>query len=97
MSSDVSIAPERKQPMLDHMNEDHADANLRYARHFGGVMAATKAILRDISLVGMDLDATVAGTTQTVHIAFEPPLANPDEAHMRLVKMAKAARRAMGE
>jgi len=81
--------------MLDHMNEDHADANLMYVQHYGAIKAATAAVLDDISLEGMDLTATVDGAAQAVHITFEPPLADAEEAHMRLVKMAKQARRAL--
>lgn len=87
---------ENRAHILDHMNADHADANLNYARHFGNQRAATAARLVDIDQNGIYLDATLPeGVVRPVFIPFEKPLATAKDAHLVLVKMAKVARQAL--
>ena len=95
--SPETFPTERKTQILEHMNADHADAVLRYARHFGGRAEATAAELVGIDFTGIDLRVTAPSGDSTVRIAFEQPLTTPDDAHVVLVKMAKAARVALGE
>ena len=82
--------------MIAHMNDDHADALLRYVQHFGQIATATEARLIDLDRAGLDLIARVDGAETGVRIALDPPLKDADDAHLRLVKMAKIARRALG-
>lgn len=89
--------PERKAQILEHMNADHADAVLRYARHFAGRADATAAVLVDIDLAGIDLVVATPAGESAARVAFTPPLGTPDDAHHALVAMAKAARIALGE
>lgn len=93
----VALPADRKSTILEHMNSDHADAVLRYAKHFGGRKDATAAHLADIDYSGMDLLVSTPSGEAQVRVAFETPLASADDAHVTLVKMAKAAREALGE
>lgn len=83
---------DHRQRILDHMNEDHADAVLHYARHFGKRVSATAAILAGIDRTGIDLVVTEAGGEQALRIDFDQPLAAPEDAHHVLVRMAKEGR-----
>jgi putative heme iron utilization protein len=86
------FTPEHRQRILDHMNEDHADAVLHYARHFGKRASATAATMIGIDRTGIDLVVTEAGGEQALRIPFDEPLATPEDAHHKLVRMAKEGR-----
>ena len=44
-----NLDPARKLAIISHMNEDHADACLLYARHFAKNCQATSAEMIDVS------------------------------------------------
>jgi heme iron utilization protein len=87
------FTPENRARVLDHMNGDHADAVLRYARHFAGHVGATAARLIDIDAEAILLSVTLPEGEVRVRIPFAQPLAAPEDAHQALVAMAKEARR----
>ncbi|CAM2772354.1 DUF2470 domain-containing protein [Rariglobus hedericola] len=91
-STDSFFPAEKAAHILDHMNEDHADSILNYAHHFARRSAATAARLSGIDQTGMDLVVTEPAGETSVRIAFEKPLTSPEDAHMVLVGMARAAR-----
>jgi putative heme iron utilization protein len=72
-----------------HMNKDHADAVLTYAKVYGQQTSATAATMDAIDPEGMDLTAQVDGATVPVRVAFDHPLADAKEAHHVLVDMLK--------
>lgn len=69
-----------------HMNEDHAEAVLAFARHYGGVSAAAQASLLSVRPEAMDL--RVDGATVTV--PFDHNLSDSEDAHRTLVAMLRA-------
>ncbi|MBW4642017.1 MAG: DUF2470 domain-containing protein [Goleter apudmare HA4340-LM2] len=75
-----------------HMNEDHSDAVVLYAKAFGGVADATTAEMVAIDSQGMDLTAQVNGETLPVRISFDHALADAEDAHQTLIAMVKQAR-----
>jgi hypothetical protein len=89
----ASFPPEHRARVLDHMNGDHADAVLRYARHYAGLAEASAARLTDIDAHAITLAVTTPAGEVPARIAFAAPLAQPDDAHHALVAMAKEARR----
>lgn len=81
-----------EQSALDHMNEDHADAVANYAMHYA------RAEDGGWRLTGCDPDGIdLALGDRMLRIPFGAPLAEPRDAHMRLVEMAKEARLALGD
>ena len=80
--------------IVGHMNEDHADAVLNYARHFGGLAEASSARLDDLDQHGMSITVTLPGGEIPVRIAYPKPLAGPADAHHVLVEMAVTAAQA---
>lgn len=81
-------------PAVDHMNADHADANLDMVRHLGGVTAATSATLHAIDRHGLTLYAHVDGVPHTVRLRFpDGPLASPADLRPAVVDLAHRARR----
>jgi putative heme iron utilization protein len=68
------------------MNDDHAEAVLAYARHYGGVEAPQQARMVAVRPDAMELD--VDG--QRVDVAFDHPLSDSEDAHRTLVAMLRA-------
>jgi len=68
-----------------HMNKDHSDAVLTYARHYGGVPAPVSARMLRLEADGMDLEVDGA----TVRITFDHVLSDSDDAHQTLVAMLR--------
>jgi putative heme iron utilization protein len=75
--------------ICNHMNKDHADAVLVYARVYGQTPAATGATMKAIDALGMDVEAQVDGQPTTLRIVFDHPLADAKAAHHVLVEMLK--------
>lgn len=84
-----------RQRIMDHMNEDHADAVLRYVIHFGKVDRASEATLAGIDRDGIHVDYHIEGRKETIRIPFARPLESPEDAHMTLVRMAKESNEAV--
>jgi len=90
MSKDFSA--EISSRICKHMNDDHADAVVLYAKAFGGVTDANAAKMLSIDAQGMDLTAQVNGEAVSVRIQFDHVLADAEDAHQSLIAMVKQAR-----
>ncbi|MEH2271190.1 MAG: DUF2470 domain-containing protein [Nostoc sp.] len=90
MSKDFST--EISSRICKHMNDDHADAVVIYAKAFGGVTDASAAEMLSIDAQGMDLTAQVNGEAVPVRIQFDHVLADAEDAHQTLIAMVKQAR-----
>ncbi len=93
----AAIPGAAKARIINHMNEDHADACLAYVRHFGKQPRACAARLVDVFPEHMVLrfEAEELPGEQDIKIAFPAPLASAEDAHHTLVSMAIAAREAL--
>lgn len=80
------------QRICTHMNEDHADAVVLYAKAFGGVSDVSSAEMVHIDSTGMDLMVYQAETTIPVRILFDHELQDSEDAHQTLIAMVKQAR-----
>ncbi|MFZ9229808.1 MAG: DUF2470 domain-containing protein [Prochlorococcaceae cyanobacterium] len=69
-----------------HMNDDHAEAVVAYARHYGGLVEAQQARMVAISPDAMQLE--VDG--QPVSVSFDHTLTDSEDAHRTLVAMLRA-------
>ena len=81
--------------MLRHMNDDHADSVLAYARHFGGRSDATAAELRGMTARAMRVLAETPDGAVELDIPFDHPLESGHDAHMTMIRMSKRAKRAL--
>ncbi|MAV12389.1 MAG: DUF2470 domain-containing protein [Cyanobacteria bacterium] len=72
--------------ICQHMNDDHAEAVLAYARHYGGVTSPTAARMLAVTPDEMELD--VDG--DRVRIRFDHTLSDSEDAHRTLVAMLRA-------
>ncbi|WP_398332220.1 DUF2470 domain-containing protein [Vulcanococcus sp.] len=69
-----------------HMNDDHAEAVLAYARHYGGVEAPQQARMVAVRPEAMELE--VDG--ERLAVAFDHTLSDSEDAHRTLVAMLRA-------
>ncbi|MEA5625575.1 DUF2470 domain-containing protein [Nostoc sp. UHCC 0251] len=90
MSKDFSA--DISSRICKHMNDDHADAIVLYAKAFGGITDANAAQMLSIDAQGMDLTAQVNGEVVPVRIQFDHVLADAEDAHQTLIAMVKQAR-----
>ncbi len=95
-SDQTNLLPEAARArILGHMNEDHTDSILAYAKHFGGRLSATAATLSGIDQSGMDLVVTEPSGDSPLRIQFKTTLADASDAHHVLVAMSKEATAAL--
>ncbi|MFM2080271.1 MAG: hypothetical protein RLZZ219_953 [Cyanobacteriota bacterium] len=73
-----------------HMNDDHADAVVDYARHYGGVADPVAARMLAVTpeLMRLEVDGS------TVEVPFDHTLSDSEDAHRTLVAMLRAMPRA---
>ena len=75
--------------ICNHMNDDHLDAIVGYARVFAGMTDAIGARMIGLDATGMDLDVELSDATTRVRIVFDHTLADADDAHQTLIRMAR--------
>ncbi len=86
------FTPEVSARICKHMNEDHADAVLLYAKVFGNTLEATSAEMLKIDTQGMDLVVKSQAEAMPVRISFDHELQDAEDAHHTLIDMVKQAR-----
>ena len=87
------FSPEVSDRICSHMNQDHADAVLLYAKTYGNSPEVTAAVMDSIDAKGMSLTAKKEGASLPIRIEFEPNLKDAEDAHHTLVEMLKQARK----
>jgi len=77
--------------IITHMNKDHADALVAYARAFAGV-DASEATMIGVDRLGFKLRVTGGGRRHAVRIAFPREITTADESRIVLIEMLRQAR-----
>ena len=80
------LTPAVSDRICKHMNDDHADAVLAYARHYGGVANPSTARMLAVTPEAMQLE--VDG--EPLEVPFDHLLSDSDDAHRTLVTMLRA-------
>ena len=80
------LTPAVSDRICKHMNDDHADAVLAYARHYGGVANPGQARMVAVTPEAMQLEVDGAA----VEVAFDHTLNDSEDAHRTLVAMLRA-------
>ena len=83
-----NLDPTRKSAIISHMNEDHADACLLYARHFADRQQAMSAEMIDVSMSQITL--RVEGEDLTID--FPRVAQGEDDIRSVLVEMVRLAK-----
>lgn len=82
---------------ITHLNEDHDDALLEMVQAFGGHPEATAARCLDADRTGLDLVAQTPEGEVDVRVLYEEPIDEPAGLRKATVKLAQAARTALGK
>jgi putative heme iron utilization protein len=80
------LTPAVSDRICRHMNDDHPEAVLAYARHYGSISAAQQARMLTIRPEAMELEVDGAH----VEVAFDHKLSDSEDAHRTLVAMLRA-------
>ena len=94
----IKFDAESVKSIVDHMNEDHADALTLYVKAFTSidVKCIENLRMRDMDSDGISLGYTQANEPQEIHISFQQAigksLRSVSGARGALVKMVKLAR-----
>ncbi len=80
------LTPDVSARICAHMNDDHADAVLAYACHYGGVATPSAARMLAVTAEAMELE--VDG--QSIQIPFDHALTDSEDAHKTLIAMLRA-------
>jgi heme iron utilization protein len=78
--------------IIEHMNRDHADALVTYARAFGAVAAAQEATMVAVDRLGFKLRIRDAERLHGVRIAFPREVTTADQCRTVLIEMVATAR-----
>ncbi len=79
--------------IIEHMNADHAEAQVLYCRFLAGYPDTTAATMSAVDRYGFDMIASGPGGRAAVRIGFPVPCATGDEVRQALVTMVADARR----
>jgi heme iron utilization protein len=78
--------------ILEHMNTDHAAANLAFAKVLAGMSDAESATLTAVDRYGFELAVTTPGGPRATRLAFDEPVATSDEVRRAMVALVKRTR-----
>jgi len=80
--------------ILAHMNGDHADALLAYARVLATSPDAESATMTSVDRYGFELAVKTSAGPRATRLAFPAPVATSDDVRAAMIAMAALARRA---
>jgi hypothetical protein len=83
---------EVKDDVINHMNKDHAEANLTYVRALAGMPDATSARIIDFDQFRVSLSAETPNGSSNVQVEFLEPLEKSEDIRPALIKLLKYAR-----
>ncbi len=78
--------------ILQHMNDDHANAVLAYATALAGVASATAATMTSVDRYGFEIATVTPDGPRAARLAFDEPVATTDDVRKAMVAMVKRAR-----
>ncbi|MCA9620803.1 MAG: DUF2470 domain-containing protein [Myxococcales bacterium] len=94
-SAEVDPLAGSERDIVDHMNEDHADALVAYARAFTAAEAAEKVSMVSCDRYGFELSVITEAGPRPARIAFDEPVSTSDEARQALIALLRRARAAL--
>src|SRR5581483_11524023 len=77
--------------ICDHMNADHANALILYAKAFAN-LDVDGARMMDVDPYGFEMIVDQSGVSQTIRIRFPKPVTTTDEVRQATIAMLKQAR-----
>lgn len=82
--------------ILEHMNQDHANALVLYCRAFSRADDTTEARMVSVDRYGFEMSARTAAGPRPIRVAFDAPAASPDAVRAQMVALVHQARERLG-
>jgi putative heme iron utilization protein len=79
--------------IIEHMNTDHADAQVLYCRHLAGRPDTTEATMAAVDRYGFEMVAVGPTGRAAVRLGFPEPCSTADEVRQAMIAMVADARR----
>jgi putative heme iron utilization protein len=80
--------------IIEHMNADHADAQVLFCRHFAGRVDTTEATMSAVDRYGFEMVAVSPAGRAAVRLEFPAECVTGDEVRRAMVAMVQEARAA---
>jgi hypothetical protein len=90
--SGIDPLAEHQAGIVDHMNADHADALVTYARAFTRATTAEDVVMVSIDRYGFELSVATAAGRRPARIAFASTVETSSEARKVLIELLQDAR-----
>ena len=78
--------------IIEHMNDDHSDANLLYVRALADLSDATDANMVGVDCYGVTLKADTPSGPRMARVPFIEPLTSDEQARPEIIKLLEKAR-----
>jgi len=78
--------------IIEHMNEDHADALVSYCLAFSRATEVASATMVGIDCYGFEMSAETPEGPRPIRVAFDEPISSPKDARTALVALVQKAR-----
>ena len=78
--------------ILKHMNDDHADANLAFAKVLAGMTDAESATMTAVDRYGFELAVKTPAGPRAARLAFDAPVTTEGEVRRAMVALVKRTR-----
>ena len=82
--------------IIEHMNEDHADALVDYCKAFSKAQDVSAASMTGVDRYGFEMSIETPAGRRPVRLAFDTEIATPDDARRELVALVGRARTVLG-
>ena len=86
------LSPDLIRQAVEHMNEDHKENLLDYARNLAGLSWAEEVEMLSLDVEGFDLDVKGGDQMEQARIIFDPPLTKANQLRPRMVDLANQAK-----
>lgn len=80
--------------IIEHMNADHADAQVLYCRHLAGHPDTTSASMSAVDTYGFEMIAITPAGRHAVRLGFAEPCTDANQVRVAMVAMIAEARQA---
>jgi len=96
-AADPDPLAEAAPGVIAHMNEDHADALRDYCLAFTAARDFSAVTMTGVDRYGFEMAVETPQGPRPVRVAFDAPLAGPDEVRRAMVDLVKRARARLAE
>ena len=79
--------------VIEHMNEDHADAMVAYCQAFSRASDTTAATMTGLDRYGFEMSAETGQGPRPIRLAFAAPITSGDNARQEMIRLLQLARR----